>query len=667
MHSCGSFEADRVGDGRAGESIVNVLSELERWRERQLDEYRHAQIIDRMDQQRLLDEYRRAQAIDRMDEQNAALSRLGSILADTGRSVGLIQSDIARLLAVTDRALPIIVDYLALVSHRLGGIEQMLASPRETEAWELFRSGSRALASAIEMSEKGSPGLSSDWLDEAISDLSRAVGIYPHGPGFWFSLGMAYARHGSFENAANSFSRCSRYAVSASPDLAAGSLLLAAGQLRRIAQHDTARDLLHKFLPPLERCAELHMALAKHHGESDQLTRALELDPLLAAAARAEGVASVKTAAAEVCRHEDGPVARLRRLEEAIQALVEASRGIGLDCANNAVVAVALPDFGVDALLKAEVSIQLVAEQGRRLASDVRSGLDRLEAHAQECLRQCQLARASGDEQVKDAEEKAARAKERAQKIFEAPLVKAMQEKESAEHAHRLAEEEFRRATSNAVAPQRTLEAYARVYESGEIRPDVLEELRGAWKTRVNWRHFDDGDDYYLFSWYEARNSRWLEGAQEWARKNGRSWNHVLNLVLLVVGEKGDKIRAEWEDARQAVENASASVRAAHQLVGRHTDIVEQVRQRQVTSKAREQLRRAEQEADRAYQRVLGQVEESVERARLESESAREVSRHATEVIAGFLLMLESTIDSSTASRDRIIPRAYLKLSDVTR
>ena len=81
-----------------------------------------------MDQQRLLDEYRRAQAIERMDEQNVGLSRLGSILAGTGRSVGLIQSDIARLLAVTDRALPAIVDYLALVSNRLRGIEQMLAS-----------------------------------------------------------------------------------------------------------------------------------------------------------------------------------------------------------------------------------------------------------------------------------------------------------------------------------------------------------------------------------------------------------------------------------------------------------------------------------------------------------------------------------------------------------
>ena len=57
---------------------MNVLSELERWRERQLDEYRHSQIIDRMDQQRLLDEYRRAQAIERMDEQNAGACR-GSV------------------------------------------------------------------------------------------------------------------------------------------------------------------------------------------------------------------------------------------------------------------------------------------------------------------------------------------------------------------------------------------------------------------------------------------------------------------------------------------------------------------------------------------------------------------------------------------------------------
>jgi hypothetical protein len=51
--------------------------EVERtWRERLLDEYQHAQVIDRMDRQALVDEYQRAQAIDRMDQQNSTMSEL---------------------------------------------------------------------------------------------------------------------------------------------------------------------------------------------------------------------------------------------------------------------------------------------------------------------------------------------------------------------------------------------------------------------------------------------------------------------------------------------------------------------------------------------------------------------------------------------------------------
>jgi hypothetical protein len=647
---------------------VSMFSELESWRRRQLDEYKHAQIIDRMDQQRLLDEYQRAQAIDRMDQQNAGLSQLGSILADAGTTVGFIEADIARLLAVTDRALPAIVDHLALVGARLAGIEQILASPRETEAWELFRSGSRALTSAVEMSEKGSPGLSSDWLDEAITDLSHAVETYQHRPEFWFQLGLAHARRGPSEAAGDAFSRCSRYAVEGSPALAAESLLLAAAQFRGVDQHDKARDLLRKFLPPLERCAELHVNLAAHHGEYSRLTRALELAPLLAAAARAEGVPSVEAAAAEVCTYDDGPVSRLRSLEEAIKLLVEASREIGLDCVNNTPTAVTVPDFGVDALLIAEVSIPLVADQGKRFASDVTTGLKQLEAHAQSCRQRYQQEVASGARQVKEAQEQAARAKVRARQTLEAPLAKAILDQTGAEHAQRQAEEEFRQATAKFAGPQRLLGSYNRVYdESGKMRGDVLTKLRqpmkaawgaaggpGAGNEVFEWA-------YHLFEWHKSRHGGGVAHVRyvdNWAQRHIAGWEHIslMENALYMVGEEGGEILGESERGRQATEQASTRAQEALESVRRVTEIVERARQEQTEGEARGDFQKMELQADQTCQRILQGIDESIQRAELEDNSSSEVSRHAAEFMAGFLLELEIAISNSTASRNRIVP-----------
>jgi hypothetical protein len=87
--------------------------------------------------------------------------------------------------------LPAIVDHLAVSSERLAMVEHLLASPRETEAWELFRSGSQALLSAIDMYSAQAPDLASNWLDEAIENILQATQIYRGEPGFWFQLGLA--------------------------------------------------------------------------------------------------------------------------------------------------------------------------------------------------------------------------------------------------------------------------------------------------------------------------------------------------------------------------------------------------------------------------------------------------------------------------------------------
>jgi hypothetical protein len=645
-----------------------ALNELRWWRERQLNEYQHAQIINRLDKQRLLEEYQRAQAIDRLDQQNKDLSQLGSILADTSTNIGLIQGDIARLLAVTDKAVLVIIDHLELVRVRLAEIEQMLASPRETEAWELFRSGFRALTSANEMSNKGSQGLADDWLDEAINDLSRAVDIYRYRPEFWFHLGLAYACRGPSEEVAEAFSRCARYAISASPRLAAQSVLLAAGQFRSVGEQARARDLLHEFLPPLERCAEIHLNLAKYHGESDRLTRALELAPLLAAVARAEGVASVEEAAADVCRLDDGPVSRLQALQEALRALSQAARRVHLKCGNKSMLLIALPDFGVDALLIAEVNIPLLAERANQFATDVRAELEQLETHAQDCRQRCQQVRASAAAQANRAQEEAAQAKKRAREEFEAPLATALREEASARHAYKAAGEELRRMTLNSRAPREVLDAYIHIFdESGKFWPDVLARLRELWKMPgETWISCGDEalDAFRLYHWYTSRLGPSLACAEmeAWAKRQPPgtwpvSWEHVnfAELALCMLAESG-KLQADVKPTTESINEAMMHLQTADSSLKHCAEIVEQARKQQASDTARENLRNSQLAADRIHQDVLNRIEEDVRRLEIKYSFALDASRDAKAAISGYLDALQTMVRRSVASRDRIIP-----------
>src|SRR4051794_5116550 len=104
------------------------------------------------------------------------------------------------------------------------------------------------------MSDGGALKLSFNRLDEAVIDLDHATEIYRSKPEFWFQLGLAHARRGTTRIAAESFSRCARYALPSFPSLAAESILLAAGELRSMGAYDDARDLIYNFLQPLDRC-----------------------------------------------------------------------------------------------------------------------------------------------------------------------------------------------------------------------------------------------------------------------------------------------------------------------------------------------------------------------------------------------------------------------------
>jgi tetratricopeptide (TPR) repeat protein len=325
--------------------------------------------------------YQRAQVVDRMGQQVAGMSQLAMVLAGVDTGVGVIEADLARLLAVADRTLPAIVEHLALVAKRLTGLDQMLASPKETAAAELFRSGSYALTSATELSHN-SPELAAEWLIEAIADLSRAVETYPYHSESWFHLGVAFQQRGSDEEAADAFARCARYSIIEMPAFAAGALLIAAPLYRQIGQHDKARDLLIRFLGPLERCAEIHLTLAVHHGQPDRLEQALKLAPLLAADALAEGVTSAHSSAVSLCQDHDGPVNRLRCLEQALHELGAQVDALQLEDVSALPDLLTWPDPGVDALLRAEADLPVMVEQAKRLSTEVAAAVQRLDEAA---------------------------------------------------------------------------------------------------------------------------------------------------------------------------------------------------------------------------------------------------------------------------------------------
>jgi hypothetical protein len=379
-----------------------------------------------------------------MDRQNASLSTMGAILADTNQQVGWIEADMARLLAVTERDLPTIVENLALACEKLAGISQLQANPRATEADEFFRAGTRALAAAAAMTRKGSRGLSDRWLDEAEKDLDRATSVFRQVPDFWYNLGLARASRGSASGAADAFEMCARYAIPGDPEadrpgLAAQAVLLAAAHLQRAGDNTKARDVIHDYLPLLSRCDELYLTLAIQYGETSQLTTAFQIAPLAAAsvqakideyqqtaaspdapddirreasAAAARLGEAAQGAAAEVCRDEGGPVIRLRGLESAVQAVLDAGAGTGLDFSTDGFTPAVLPaEPGIAALLFAEVRIHQTIRQAKAITIAVRTALGELTTATSARQQAIQAVKMTGPQRIQAATESTQRAR----------------------------------------------------------------------------------------------------------------------------------------------------------------------------------------------------------------------------------------------------------------
>jgi tetratricopeptide (TPR) repeat protein len=265
--------------------------------------------------------------------------------------------------------------------------EVISTAKTETRAVELFRRGSHALASG--------------WVEDAVRDLSRAVStdFDPYNPQSWFNLAVAHQINGDSERAAEAFTKCVQYSIREEPALAAAASLRAAELWRSLGQPDKSAERLRDSASVLDRCAELHLALAVHHSEVDHLRPALKLAPALAADARTAGSTAVEAVAAELCEDPAAPPARLRAIEQAASAAANTGKSLDLSGTWSMPPRVILSGSGVDRLVDAAASLPRATESAVEIAAAIR--------RAQRQLDQAErTARAS----AQDAEAQAAQA-----------------------------------------------------------------------------------------------------------------------------------------------------------------------------------------------------------------------------------------------------------------
>jgi tetratricopeptide (TPR) repeat protein len=354
----------------------------------ELRQYRQAVVAGLSDSTR-----QQARMLSRQDDGLTALigglNFVGSGLADVESSLDEIETDLARLVTVADSALPSIVEYLAITAKEIKDISQMMATPEETRAAERFRTGTIALAKA---QQAGSPERAQKWYDLAAHDLREAVEIHKYHPKSWFNLGITLGRLGRTEEAAEAFESSAFFGVDQSLEFGATAVLLAAGLYRQVNLSDKSADILHEYLGQLDRCAEIHLALAVHHSAPGELRRALELWPFLAVDARAAGMKDAEQVAASICSRDDSAVAYLNRLQQALDSLGKAATTIGLELIGPKPPVVLLPEPGVEALIFTSSAIPIVLEGAKRLAAENSIPISRMSAGTQDAL--------SGPEQV---------------------------------------------------------------------------------------------------------------------------------------------------------------------------------------------------------------------------------------------------------------------------
>jgi hypothetical protein len=315
--------------------------------------------------------------------------------------LGYVAADVARLATMADWALPKIVGLLANTADRLGTIEQMLSSPNETAAAERYRTGTRALVKA---QNAGSPAQTEQWYALAARDLQQAVSFHPYHPKTWYHLGVALDRQGLTVEAADAFAQCVFFGIDESLELGATAGLLSAALYRQAGLGDKSSDTLREYLPQLDQCAELHLALGAHHGDYGELRRALEIAPFLAADARAAGVENLEGVAEDLCRHPEEPVQRLRRLEDAIRVLVHAVTPFGLENVSASLNTTTLPLHGVDALLLSSAALPAALEVAKQSMREVDRAMHQLGVVAELSMVRIEQVRLEGVTQVSQTE-----------------------------------------------------------------------------------------------------------------------------------------------------------------------------------------------------------------------------------------------------------------------
>ena len=632
---------------------------IEQWRERQLDVLQRMQVIDALEKQQLLDEYQHRDVIERMDAQSA-------ILADTNLHARWIEGDIARLLATTDKHLPAVVDRLTQACGTLGDIARMIASPRKTEAQELFESGTHALTSAAEMARKGSAGLADELLDDAVRDLERAIGIFRQAPEFWFNLGLAYQNRGPSYKAVDAFDKSALYAIAAGwPEWAAEAVLVAAMALRDIGDSGGARNLLHKYLPPLGKCAEIYLSLGVHDSETIYLHAAFEIAPELAmdvaakidllkadagspvmpaASRQAAGQAAdrldeaAEAAAAEVCRSDDGPVGRLNRLEAAVQAVIDQAAERQLEFTAEGFTPQPLPaDLGIEALLRAEARIQPAAAQASAIMASVLAGLEKLELAARALL------------------DKANQAKTTSLHIIQKGKEEGDRGKESARQAVHIAGHDLRRASARAAVARRVLSAYDAICQDRQSWAWAQERARDLTSAAsTNDRSFSGmllaveggipsspqpvDDANLIIGWRISEERRRISrtgAAPVWPQMITVLEKWLRPPALPIPVGYRDEILEGIEHAELTVEIAALRVRKAHETLDSVLAAVE--------GKQRE---------------LEEQAEAVIQAAETKHATAREVTDRVREVLAGPLATLEAAIAAATAPRERVRPSA---------
>ncbi len=307
----------------------------------------------------------------------AGLSALLGGLDFIGNNLNTLGSNIARMVVMADWALPEIIGSLATVAERLGGIEQMMASPEETRAAEYYRTGSQALVRA---GTAGSPARTVQWYVLAAEDLRRAVEAHRYHPKSWYNLGVALARLEQTQEAAMAFSQCAFFGIDDSLVLGATAVLLSAALYRQAGQTEDSADILREYVGQLDRCAEIHLALGVHHGETDHLRRALLLAPHLAADARTANAVDVESVAIELCRQPNGVVEKLFHLETSVERVTRIAATLGLTSAS--VPRSSPPPTGVEILIRFAAQWPIALANGMQLLENGGAFLARLASAA---------------------------------------------------------------------------------------------------------------------------------------------------------------------------------------------------------------------------------------------------------------------------------------------